>query len=70
MKILAQCILLAVALAMTGSLSVAQSVGSMPPVVVKTEPQSGAKDVVAGTVKIQVTFSKEMTDGSWSRSSA
>src|SRR5437773_9931199 len=43
---------------------------SMPPVVVETVPESGAKDVAPGVVEIKVTFSKEMTDGSWSWSTA
>ncbi|MGD1018712.1 MAG: Ig-like domain-containing protein [Verrucomicrobiia bacterium] len=44
----------------------AQDLDSMAPVVVKTVPESGAKDVAAGVVEIKVTFSKEMADGSWS----
>jgi hypothetical protein len=48
----------------------AQDIDSMAPVVVKTVPQSGAKDVAPGTVELKVTFSKEMTDQSWSWSSA
>jgi RNA polymerase sigma-70 factor (ECF subfamily) len=43
---------------------------SMPPVVVNTLPVSGAKDVAPGPAEIKVTFSKEMTDNSWSWSSA
>jgi len=42
----------------------------MPPVVVKTTPESGTKDVAPGQVEIKVTFSKEMTDNSWSWSDA
>lgn len=43
------------------------SVKSMPPTVVKTAPQSGDMAVDAAMTKqISVTFSKEMTDGSWS----
>ena len=42
----------------------------MPPVVVKTVPEAGAKDVTPGLTEIKVTFSKEMTDGSWSWSTA
>ena len=38
----------------------------MPPVVVKTVPEAGAKDVAPGLTEIKVTFSKEMTDGTWS----
>jgi RNA polymerase sigma-70 factor (ECF subfamily) len=47
-----------------------QSIGVMPPVVVKTVPESGVKDVAPGVTEIKVTFSKEMSDGSWSWSSA
>ena len=47
-----------------------QNIGSMPPVVVKTVPESGKKDVEPGTTEIKVTFSKPMTDGSWSWASA
>lgn len=46
------------------------TVESVAPVVVKTVPEAGAKDVPAGVVEIKVTFSKEMADGSWSWSSA
>jgi hypothetical protein len=48
----------------------AQDIDAMPPVVVKTSPEAGAKDVAPGEVEIKVTFSKEMTDGSWSWSTA
>ena len=48
----------------------AQSIESMPPVVIKTVPESGATDVVAGTVEIKVTFSKKMADNSWSWATA
>ena len=37
-----------------------------PPVVVKTVPEAGATDVPPGVTEIQVTFSKEMMDESWS----
>lgn len=43
-----------------------QDIESMPPVVVKTVPESGAKDVAQDVVEIKVTFSKEMADNSWS----
>ena len=43
-----------------------QSIDSMPPVVVKTFPEAGATNVSPGTIEIKVTFSKEMSDGSWS----
>jgi RNA polymerase sigma-70 factor (ECF subfamily) len=42
------------------------SVESAPPVIVKTLPQAGAADVDAKTTEIQITFSKDMMDQSWS----
>jgi RNA polymerase sigma-70 factor (ECF subfamily) len=41
-----------------------------PPVVVKAIPQAGADDVDPAATEIKVTFSKNMTDGSWSWSTA
>jgi RNA polymerase sigma-70 factor (ECF subfamily) len=38
----------------------------LPPVVVAVEPKLGATDVDPGVKEIRVTFSKKMTDGSWS----
>lgn len=49
---------------------VAPTVDSQPPVVVKTVPESGAKDVAPGVMEIKVTFSKEMADNSWTWSTA
>jgi RNA polymerase sigma-70 factor (ECF subfamily) len=48
----------------------AQDIDSIAPVVVKTVPEAGSKDVSPGIVEIKVTFSKEMMDQSWSWSSA
>ena len=48
----------------------AQELAPLPPVVVKTVPEAGARDVTAGTTEIRVTFSKKMMDGSWSWSTA
>jgi RNA polymerase sigma factor (sigma-70 family) len=42
------------------------TIETAPPVVVKTVPQAGATDVDAKTKEIQITFSKDMMDGSWS----
>jgi RNA polymerase sigma-70 factor (ECF subfamily) len=39
---------------------------SVPPVVVKTVPTAGADDVDPKLTEIKVTFSKDMTDQSWS----
>ena len=44
----------------------AETIDSMPPVVVKTVPESGSMEVAPGAAEIRVTFSKEMTDNSWS----
>ena len=44
----------------------AQEIDSTAPVVVKTVPEVGSKDVSPGTVEIRVTFSKPMADQSWS----
>ena len=48
----------------------AQTIESMPPVVIKTIPEAGAMDIAPGVVEIKVTFSKAMRDGSWSWSTA
>ena len=48
----------------------AQDIDSIAPVVVKTVPEAGTKDVSAGEFEIKTTFSKEMKDQSWSWSSA
>ncbi len=48
----------------------AQDIETLPPVVVKTVPEAGARDVASGMTEIRVTFSKQMKDGSWSWSTA
>jgi len=48
----------------------AQDIDSVAPVVVKTVPEAGSKEVSPGEAEIRVTFSKQMTDKSWSWSSA
>jgi RNA polymerase sigma-70 factor (ECF subfamily) len=42
------------------------SLATAPPVVVKTVPQAGSDGVDPKLTEIKVTFSKDMTDGSWS----
>jgi Bacterial Ig-like domain len=42
------------------------TVKTAKPVVIKTIPQAGADDVDPKLTEIKVTFSKDMTDGSWS----
>ncbi len=46
--------------------SFALNLEDQPPVVIRTYPESGAKDVEPSISEIRVTFSKEMMDGSWS----
>jgi hypothetical protein len=48
----------------------AQDVDSIAPVVVKTVPEAGSKNVAPGEIEIKVKFSKEMTDQSWSWATA
>ena len=53
--------------AAAGGMDGKPSVATLPPVVVKTIPQSGDTAVDAKSVKeIRVTFSKKMTDKTWS----
>jgi hypothetical protein len=47
-----------------------QTLFEQPPVVVETFPVSGARDVPPGEAEIRVRFSKPMTGGSWSWSTA
>lgn len=42
------------------------SLDSVPPVVVKTIPAAGEKEIDSTVTEIKVTFSKDMADGSWS----
>ena len=48
----------------------AQDMDAFAPVVVKTVPEAGSKDVPPGECEVRITFSKEMTDQSWSWCSA
>lgn len=58
------------ALFVSMSSALAQDVDSTSPVVVKTIPEAGTKEVPPGEYEIQVAFSKDMTDQSWSWSTA
>jgi hypothetical protein len=42
----------------------------LPPVIVRTFPVGGTREVAPGVIEIRATFSKEMADGSWSWSAA
>jgi hypothetical protein len=44
----------------------AQDIDNFAPVVVKTVPEAGSKDVPPGEFEVKITFSKEMADQSWS----
>jgi serine/threonine protein kinase/tetratricopeptide (TPR) repeat protein len=46
------------------------TLAEQPPVVVETFPVSGAQEVKPGETEIRVRFSKKMTNGSWSWSTA
>lgn len=61
-----------VAVAVCGGVVRAQEITleGAPPVVVRTLPEAGASDVDPSATEIRVTFSKAMTDGSWSWSTA
>lgn len=48
----------------------AQDIDNFAPVVVKTTPEAGSKDVPPGEFEVKITFSKEMADQSWSWSTA
>lgn len=71
MKVIATTLIIAtLAAARLNAQTATPTVGSVAPVVVKTVPEAGAKDVAPGEVEIKVTFSKEMADGSWSWATA
>jgi hypothetical protein len=64
-------LLLAAALGqLTPAIGHAQDIDAFAPVVVKTVPEAGTKEVAPGEYEIRVTFSKEMADQSWSWASA
>ncbi|MEN6405386.1 MAG: Ig-like domain-containing protein, partial [Thermoguttaceae bacterium] len=54
----------------SSSLPTEPDLQEMPPVVVRSEPISGQRNVTPGETEIRVTFSKPMTDRSWSWSTA
>ncbi len=45
-------------------------IDNFAPVVVKTVPEAGSKDVAPGEFEVKITFSKEMADQSWSWATA
>jgi len=44
----------------------AQDIDNYAPVVVKTVPEAGSKDVPPGEFEVKITFSKDMADQAWS----
>ena len=48
----------------------AQDIDNFAPVVLKTVPEAGSKDIPAGEFEVKITFSKEMADQSWSWATA
>ncbi len=69
-KTLLASVIVGVLCQLTPAICRAQDIDSVAPVVVKTVPEAGTKDVSPGVMEIKVTFSKEMTDQSWSWSNA
>jgi RNA polymerase sigma-70 factor (ECF subfamily) len=50
--------------------ALAQDIDNFAPVVIKTVPEAGSKDVVPGEFDVKITFSKPMADQSWSWATA
>ena len=63
-------LLIGAACQLAPQISRAQDIDSIAPVVVKTVPEAGTKDVPPGEFEIKITFSKEMKDKSWSWATA
>lgn len=67
MRVLRTLLVVVVAISMSRLVAAEDlSIHSVPPVVVKTVPEAGLAYVDASLTEIKVTFSKKMTDGSWS----
>jgi Big-like domain-containing protein len=60
------CIVALAALFLAAGNALALNLEHQPPVVIKTVPEYGAKNVDPALSEIRVTFSKGMTDKSWS----
>jgi hypothetical protein len=65
-------VLVLMAYGLMGSLAPAEdlTIEAARPVVIKTVPEAGTAEVDSKLTEIQVTFSKDMHDGSWSWSQA
>jgi hypothetical protein len=69
-KILIASLITAAAVCGRAQTSAMPDIDSFAPVVVKTVPEAGSKDVTPGEMEVRITFSKEMADQSWSWASA
>ena len=69
-KTLITTLVLGAACQLAPQLGRAQDIDNFAPVVVKTVPEAGSKDVPAGEFEVKITFSKEMADQSWSWTTA
>jgi hypothetical protein len=50
----------------TPALEAGKTLDELPPVVIRTFPVAGAREVEPGVTEIRATFNKDMTEGSWS----
>jgi len=69
-KTLLTTLLIGAACQLASHTSRAQDIDNFAPVVVKTVPEAGSKDVPPGEYEVKITFSKEMADQSWSWATA
>ena len=69
-KILIASLITAAAICGRAQTAATPDIDAFAPVVVKTVPEAGSKDVAPGEMEIRITFSKEMSDQSWSWASA
>lgn len=69
-KTLIATLIAGIACAVATQIGHAQDIDAFAPVVVKTVPEAGSKDVAPGEMEVKITFSKEMTDQSWSWATA
>jgi hypothetical protein len=69
-KILIASLITAAAICGWAQTSAVPDIDSVAPVVVKTVPEAGSKEVAPGDMEIKVVFSKEMMDQSWSPADA
>ena len=54
----------------SSNLGAGTTLDELPPVIIRTFPVAGTREVEPGVTEIRATFNKDMTDGSWSWSTA